>query len=144
MLEKQLFKGEPLDLVKENLRANSYKILADESYQKPLTDDEISAHRANVTEAYLKIQAINEDIKEYTSSKKEERKPFEMELKESSYAVKTGQIETRGDVYLIDDQESRMMGYYDETGRMISIRPLKPEERQTSFIGITRRAANDI
>lgn len=145
MLAKQLYEGADPALIKENLRANSYKVLGNEKYMKPLTPDEVDAHRANVTESYIKIQSINEQIKEYTDLKKAERKPHEEELKTSSYAVKTGQVEVVGDLYLIDDQENRMMGFYDETGRMVSSRPLLPEERQTNFMSITRlqRAAGD-
>ena len=138
MLEKQLYHGQPPELVKENLRANSYKVLAEEKYMKPLSDDEVAAHRANVTESYIKIQSINEQIKEYSDLKKAERKPYEEDLKTSAYAVKTGQVEVRGDLYMIDDQENRMMCFYDETGRMVNSRPLLPEERQTSFMSISR------
>ncbi|GAB3822273.1 hypothetical protein [Pontibacter rugosus] len=145
MLQKQLYEGDPADLIRENLRANSYKILAEEKYMKPLTPDEVDAHRANVTESYIKIQSITEQIKEYTDLKKAERKPYEEELKQSAYAVKTGQVEVRGDLYMIDDQENRMMGMYDATGRLVNSRPLLPEERQTNFMSVTRmnRAAND-
>ncbi|GAA4434748.1 hypothetical protein GCM10023188_26080 [Pontibacter saemangeumensis] len=145
MLEKQLFEGNPPELIKENLRANSYKILADEKFMRALTEEEVSAHRANVTESYIKIQSINEKIKEYSDHMKAERKPFEQSLEVSAFAVKTGQIEVKGDLYMIDDQENRMMGFYDATGRMVNSRPLLPEERQTNFMSITRlhRAAGD-
>ncbi|MBC7486062.1 MAG: hypothetical protein H7282_04865 [Cytophagaceae bacterium] len=63
-------------------------------------------------------------------SLKSELKIAQKELDKMLSIISTGHEVVQGEVYMIDDQESGMMGYYDPTGKLISSRRLRPEERQ--------------
>lgn len=47
-----------------------------------------------------------------------------------------------GKQYLMDDQETGMMHYYDATAQIVSSRRLRPEERQISINSILRDGTN--
>ncbi|PRY10314.1 hypothetical protein CLV24_11442 [Pontibacter ummariensis] len=146
MLEKELFPHEKdPNAIRDSLMGWADKVLPDESYYKDLEPDEIAGFRAEVSDKLIKVNQIKQDIKSYTALKKEQMKPLEQELSDALDAVKTGQLRVKGTLYLIADHDERMMGTYDESGKLISSRPLKPEERQTSILSISarNRAAND-
>lgn len=132
--------------IRDTLRAEADKVMQDEIFYKDLDADEIADYRAEVSESLIKINQIKQDIKTYTSMKNEQKKALEKKLGEALHAVQTGQVRVTGTLYLIADHEARTMGSYDESGKLVSSRPLKPEERQPTIMSVTRqhRAANDM
>jgi hypothetical protein len=146
MLEKQLypFETDPV-AIKDTLRATADKVLREEQYYKDLTPEEVAAYDAQHSQDSIKVRRIKREIKEFTAWKNEEKKKLEASMDIALTAVETGQVMVTGDLYLIACHETRMMGTYNELGNLISSRPLKPEERQTNLLSISRQhaAAND-
>lgn len=146
MLEKHLFPTvTDSKAIQDTLRAQADRILTDELYYKDLTPEEVADYDAQHSQDAIKVRRLKQEIKDFTARKNEEKKRLETAMDVALTAVETGQVRVVGTLYMIACHETRMMGTYDEKGNLISSRPLKPEERQTSLMSITRlqRAAND-
>lgn len=68
-----------------------------------------------------------------------EIKGLDEEIKSNADKIKDGYEETLETVYLIDDQEKKVMNYVDKDGNIVSSRPLLRSERQ---LNIVSEAAN--
>lgn len=82
--------------------------------------------------ADLKI-AIRKEEERLAEIKKESdlrMKPIKESALYNETNIRMGFVEVKQQVYLFDDQESGMMGYYDNTGELIHSRRLDPVERQ--------------
>lgn len=108
-------------------------------YQKPLEDDELTKLEKEYIQSSIKFAKLKDDLDKIKEEFKSKMKPVEMLQKERIGILKTGTIQKEGTVYLIDDQENRVMNIYDEEGNFISSRPLLPAEKQLS---ITREIVN--
>ena len=108
------------------------------TYPKNLTPEEIANLKDEHASYSIDLAKLEEAKKEYMTGHKAKVKP----LKEKA-AISLGRIRNRveevtEDVYLIDDQEDGMMGYYNSRGELVHQRQLNPEERQFSLVDRTK------
>lgn len=128
-MKERLFESEmDRQTIVDNLEASS--INAEETeYMKPLTDDEVRVYNEKIVDNNLKIRAKEQEKKQFMEQFKLEMDPLKTRLNETLDIVKTRQIEKIGILYVIPNDQETMVGYYDETGRLIRSRPILPEEK---------------
>lgn len=109
-------------------------------YQKPLSDEEVSKLEKEFIQASVKFAKLTDDFNKLKEEFKNKMKPVEQMQKEQLKVLKTKTVETEGTVYLVDDQENKIMSYYSGEGALILSRPLLQTERQLT---LNRAASNE-
>lgn len=135
---KKLFEGlSGDDLIQKMNEVCHHKTV--DTFDKPLSHDEIQAVKDIVTDRAGKIQHLDEEKKAFMESHNSEMKPLKAEFEEKVKEARTGTRKTEGEVWFIDDQEEGVMTLFDEQGNEISSRPLRRDERDAS---VFKMAAN--
>jgi hypothetical protein len=133
-LELQLLQDVPLEDRETTISSMAYGISENEMISRQLTEEEIQTHKQSLFEVDVEIDEMEESFKEVKKAHKESMKSIRRARAEHIRALRYRSYSEKGTLYLIDDQESGMMGYYDGNGVLVSSRPLKPEERQLSIL----------
>ena len=141
-MEKQLLNDTPLNQRAEILRDSCYKVMEGETYTRRLSEEEVVERKTKLFERVAKIQALQDELKDIKKDFGDRIKDLEAEKGTLVQEIKFESESKTGNLYAIDEQESGMMALYDETGALVSSRPLKPEERQTSMLTI-KNGTND-
>jgi len=141
-MEKQLLNDTPLSQRAEILRDSCYKVMEGETYTRRLSEEEVVERKTKLFERVAKIQALQDELKDIKKDFGDRIKDLEAEKGTLVQEIKFESESKTGNLYAIDEQESGMMALYDETGALVSSRPLKPEERQTSMLTI-KNGTND-
>lgn len=108
-------------------------------YQRPLSEEEAGKLEKEFIQGAKQFSKLQDDFQKVKEDFKAKMKPVEALQKEQLKVLKTNSVTTEGQVYLIADQDDKVMRYYDEGGNLIMQRPLLQTERQLS---INREAAN--
>lgn len=114
------------------LSDSAYKI-SNEYYSKKLTEDELTQKRREYSEQAVKLEELDKELTESKEWHKSQVKPIKTNMNSDLFQIKTGYKEVQEDLYLIDDQEEGIMGYYNGEGELVKQRPLTKEERQLSI-----------
>ena len=131
-MEKQLFENVSISQRAEMLEANAEKV-EEMTYPKPLTPEEMEAHRMAFSQMAIEISAKQDRMKEITDQHKAELKPMTDEYKETLSIIKTKQKMVKETVYHLADHEEGLMCTYNNRGELIMSRRLTPEENQLSI-----------
>ena len=129
--------GMPAKDRRDNLQAMSHSI-ENTSYYVNLTQDELDVRREKLTDNFIKISDIKNELDQVTKKLKSEQKPLIEENAELLQNIKTKTEEKTGVLYHVDDQEGGMMHSYDEEGYLVSSRRLRPDEKQSSIFSIAQ------
>lgn len=108
-------------------------------YQKPLGEEDLAKLEKEFIQASVKYAKLTDDFAKLKEEFKNKMKPVEQMQKEQLKVLKTKTLETEGQVFLVDDQDNKVMQYFDPEGNLILQRPLLQTERQLS---INRQAIN--
>lgn len=104
------------------------------TYPKALSDLEITRLKDEYTQNAIKVAKQEEAKKEFMEGWKANVKPLKLEMSAQMVRIRSKVDEVTEDVYLISDQETNEMGYYNERGELVYSRPLMPDERQLSLV----------
>ena len=96
----------------------------------PFTEEEISAHNAAIADNSVRCAVIEEQIKTLTAVLKEDRKPITKQLAADITSIRDGGIVIEVECFLVDDQDTGTMHYYDTDNNIVFSRPLTIHERQ--------------
>lgn len=129
--------GMPAKDRRDNLQAMAHSI-ENTSYYVNLTQDELDIRREKLTDNFIKISDIKNELDQVTKKLKSEQKPLIEENAELLQNIKTKTEEKSGVLYHVDDQEGGMMHSYDEEGYLVSSRRLRPDEKQSSIFSIAQ------
>lgn len=129
--------GMPAKDRRDNLQAMAHSI-ENTSYYVNLTQDELDVRREKLTDNFIKISDIKNELDQVTKKLKSEQKPLIEENAELMQNIKTKTEEKSGVLYHVDDQEGGMMHSYDEEGYLVSSRRLRPDEKQSSIFSIAQ------
>ena len=132
-MEQQLFKGETLENIKMMVRDNAIR-KEESTYSTALTQDEIQNIESEHTLNHIKLAKLEEKKKEFMTEYNSEKKPIDEDVKMQLGLIRTGVREVTEDLYLLEDQEEGLMGYYNDRGILIRQRPLRPNEKQFRII----------
>lgn len=114
------------------LRDGSEKI-EQTTYMQPLTPDELDAKREQLAEILIKHSDLNDELYGIKSEFKGKMKPLKEESAKIIGEIKTKQSMKSGTLYHIANHESGMMESYDELGEFVSMRRLRPDEKQANL-----------
>jgi hypothetical protein len=127
-----VLKEEP-ELREELLRSQAYNIDPDMVYSRNLTDSELGVLKEDYIQNNIKHSSFKDQLDAIKDEYKQKMRPLEELGKEKLNQLKTRQIEEEGEVFMIDDQEQKMMYYVNRFAEVVSSRPLQPSERQLTI-----------
>lgn len=113
----------------DNLDAMCYSI-EERNYTVNLTDEQIAAREKSHTSLSIKINIEEEKKKDFVKSANERIKELKKQAKILMDAVRFKSEQRYGELFLIDDHESRMMYFFDKDGVCVDYRPMTEQEHQ--------------
>lgn len=113
------------------------------TYSKRLTAEEITEKRRQFVDLQMEVNEISAEIKNFTDLKKLELKPIQSEQSMAMQCIKSKSEIVSGKLFGIDNQETQEMEYYDSSGILVDIRPLKREERQRKIFQLDKKQSNE-
>jgi len=136
MLDKELGKEYPLEKREQFLNDNSDDV-EKVSYSKAFSPEELAKQREDLTDAAIKLADIEEHFKELM-------KPLEQKKAVAIKNLKDKAMVVEEDCYKFFDEETKMVGFYNKEGDLVSSRPAFPDELQkTIFAAIRSNGTTD-
>lgn len=137
MLDKELGKEYPLEQREQFLNDNSDDV-EKVSYSKAFSPEELAKQREDLTDAAIKLADIEEQKKEANAHFKELMKPLEQKKAVAIKNLKDKAMVVEEDCYKFFDEETKMVGFYNKEGDLVSSRPAFPDELQTTIFAAIR------
>lgn len=137
MLDKELGKEYPLEQREHFLNDNSDRV-EKVSYSKAFSPEELAKQREDLTDAAIKLADIEEQKKEANAHFKELMKPLEQKKAVAIKNLKDKAMTVEEDCYKFFDEETKMVGFYNKEGDLVSSRPAFPDELQTTIFAAIR------
>lgn len=137
MLDKELGKEYPLEQREQFLKANS-DYVEKVSYSKAFSPEELAKQREDLTDAAIKLADIEEQKKEANAHFKELMKPLEQKKAVAIKNLKDKAMVVEEDCYKFFDEETKMIGFYNKEGDLVSSRPAFPDELQKTIFAAIR------
>lgn len=126
----------------ETLLQENATSVEQEVYQKPLDEDQLAAKREELADNYIKINRLDEELKEIKKTYKDQTDPLKDSNSILLNEIKTRQQQVSGLLYYIPNYEDNMMEAYDKDGVLVSSRRLRPDEKQANIFSLANKAAN--
>ncbi len=104
------------------------------TYPKSLGDKEVTFLKDEYTKNAIAYAKQEELKKEFMEDFKSKVKPLKLEMSTQMTRIRNKVEEVTEDVYLVSDQDSDTMGYYNVKGELVYHRPLMPEEKQLTIV----------
>ncbi len=104
------------------------------TYPKSLGDKEVTFLKDEYTKNAIAYAKQEELKKEFMEDFKSKVKPLKLEMSTQMTRIRNKVEEVTEDVYLVSDQDSDTMGYYNVKGELVYHRPLMPEEKQLKIV----------
>lgn len=142
-LVNQMLGELPLEERAETLRDSCDKVKPEHTYTKFLTEEELAQRRERKLILDIKLSEMEQELSEYTKEAKDGMKPLKEEAFRILSAVRDRVERCTGTVYIFRDEDSRMLGFYDETGALVFARRMTPEEMQGSLLSEIRVSSAD-
>ena len=137
MIEKELGKEYPLQ-ERAMFLQNTCDGTEEVSYSRVFSPEELAKQREMLTDASIKLADIEEAKKEAMAAFKEEAKPY-VEQKQQAIDNLRAKAETVTEIcYKYFDDETRMVGFYNKEGNLVSSRPAFPNEMQKTMFQVLR------
>lgn len=134
-IEQQLASMSELER-KNWLNDNASKIEENCTYHRTMTNEEIIVSKEIFAEHAIALNAKTEAFKEIKAEFTKEAGKIQDQMKAELNKFRTGKEELHGNLYFMDDQTNSLMYVYDQTGKNIECRPLRPDEKQKSIFSI--------
>ena len=142
MLDKELGKDIPMERRAAFLNDNCDGT-QEMSFTRMFSPEELAQCRENLTDACIKLADIAKEKKLAMDAFKEEAKPYEEIRTTQIKNLKTKSEVVTDLVYKFVDEESRMVGFYDKEGNLVSSRPAFPDELQKNIFQAIRKTGTD-
>lgn len=142
MLDKELGKDIPIEERGEFLKDNCDAV-EKVTYSKTFTSEELAKQRETLTEVSIKIADIEEEKKENAKHFKELLEPLTKERSLCVERLKSKSEVVSEDCYKFYDEETNMVGFYNDDGDLVYSRPAFPNEMQKTIYANIRTGTND-
>jgi translation initiation factor 2 beta subunit (eIF-2beta)/eIF-5 len=114
------------------------------TYSRAFEPEELALKREQLTDASIKIADIEEEKKEVMDSFKERLKPLQEEKEEAIKALRDKSQTVTEECYKFLDEETKMVGFYNKEGNLVSSRPAFQKELQRTIqMQIRKDGTND-
>lgn len=135
MLDKEMFNDICLEDRSQYLRDNCDAV-EEITYSKSFSTEELAEQRESLTDLSIKIADIEAELDEAKKQYKEMLKPL---YKDKAVAIenlkKKAQVVTE-ECCKFFDEETKMIGYYNNEGKLVNSRPAFPNEMQGNLFRI--------
>jgi hypothetical protein len=112
------------------------------TWRVDLTEDEKADIRAMMSDRLMEIRRTESEYAEIKASYSGRIKAMKKAVDVQLDRLSLGYEEITGDTYKVDDQDTGMMLYYDEEGKLVDSRRLLSSERQTRLFPV-KEVSND-
>ena len=132
MLDKELGK----DIAIENRAGfleDNCDAVEEVTYSRAFEPEELALKREQLTDASIKIADIEEEKKEVMDGFKERLKPLQEQKGEAIKALRDKSQTVTEKCYKFLDEETKMVGFYNKEGNLVSSRPAFQKELQKTI-----------
>lgn len=135
MLDKEMFNDIRMEDRAQYLRDNCDAV-EEITYSKSFSSEELAEQRETLTDLSIKIADIEDELAEAKSHYKELLKPLrEQKAVAIENLKKKAQVVTE-ECCKFFDEETKMIGYYNDEGKLVNSRPAFPNEMQGNLFRI--------
>ena len=132
MLDKELGKDIALEERASFLEDNCDAV-EEVTYSRAFEPEELALKREQLTDASIKIADIEEEKKEVMDGFKERLKPLQEQKGEGIKALRDKSQTVTEKCYKFLDEETKMVGFYNKEGNLVSSRPAFQKELQKTI-----------
>lgn len=132
MLDKELGKGIALEERASFLEDNCDAV-EEVTYSRAFEPEELALKREQLTDASIKIADIEEEKKEVMDGFKERLKPLQEQKADAIKALRDKSQTVTEKCYKFLDEETKMVGFYNKEGNLVSSRPAFQKELQKTI-----------
>lgn len=143
MLDRELGKDIALEERAQFLEDNCDAV-EDVTYSRAFSPEELAQKREQLTDASIKIADIEEEKKFTMENFKERLKPLKEQKGEAIKALRDKSQTVTEKCYKFLDEETKMVGFYNKEGNLVSSRPAFQKELQKTIqIDIRKNGTNN-
>ena len=132
MLDKELGKDIALEERASFLEDNCDAV-EEVTYSRAFEPEELALKREQLTDASIKIADIEEEKKEVMDGFKERMKPLQEQKADAIKALRDKSQTVTEKCYKFLDEETKMVGFYNKEGNLVSSRPAFQKELQKTI-----------
>ena len=132
MLDKELGKDIALEERASFLEDNCDAV-EEVTYSLAFEPEELALKREQLTDASIKIADIEEEKKEVMDGFKKRQKPLQEQKADAIKALRDKSQTVTKKCYKFLDEETKMVGFYNKEGNLISSRPAFQRELQKTI-----------
>ena len=103
------------------------------TYSRAFEPEELALKREQLTDASIKIADIEEEKKEVMDGYKEKLKPLQTQREDAIKALRDKSQTVTEKCYKFLDEETKMVGFYNKEGNLVSSRPAFQKELQKTI-----------
>ena len=132
MLDRELGKDIALEERASFLEDNCDAV-EEVTYSRAFEPEELALKREQLTDASIKIADIDEEKKEVMDGFKERLKPLQEQKADAIKALRDKSQTVTEKCYKFLDEETKMVGFYNKEGNLVSSRPAFQKELQKTI-----------
>lgn len=133
MLDRELGKDIALEERASFLEDNCDAV-EEVTYSRAFEPEELALKREQLTDASIKIADIEEEKKEVMDGFKERLKPLQEQKNEAIKSLRDKSQTVTEKCYKFLDEETKMVGFYNKEGNLVSSRPAFQKELQKTIL----------
>lgn len=138
MIQKEYGKDYSLEEREQFLR-NTCDGMEEISYSRVFTPEELAKQREVLTEASIALADIEQAKKDAMAGFKEQAKPYEEQKSKAIENLKAKAETVFETCYKYVDEETKMVGFYNSEGNLVSSRPAFQDELQKTVFAEIRK-----
>jgi hypothetical protein len=138
MIEKEYGKHLPMEERADYLR-NTCDGTEEVSYSRVFTPEELAKQRELLTDASIKLADIDEEKKAAMDAFKEQAKPYIEQKNKAIENLRTKAETVTEECFKYFDEDTKMVGFYNKEGNLVSSRPAFPNEMQKTMFQVLRK-----
>lgn len=142
MIEKELGKNLPEDKREEFLR-NNCDGMEMVSYTRIFTPEELAEQREELTDASIMLADIEREKKITLEKFKRQAKPYEEQKARAIENLRTKSEVVEEECFKVVDSESKMVGFYNAQGDLVSSRGAFASEMQKTIFTELRKTGTE-
>lgn len=109
-------------------------------YMKPFTPEEIDEFKEAVVKNTIEASELQQELKSIQEDYKSRINPLTQEISLKATFIKNSAQFIKEPCFKVIDHYSKQVGYYNADGVLVSERPTRPEESQSTILSMTRNA----
>ena len=142
MIKKEYGKEYSLEEREEFLK-NTCDGMEEISYSRAFTPEELAKKHEELTEASIQLADIEEAKKEAIKGFKQQAEPWMEQKKQAIHDLKSKSETVVGMCFKYIDEETKMVGFYNAEGNLVSSRPAFQDEMQKTLFAEMRKTGTD-